>query len=111
MVCSINRQVVTPRLEAQHPLTAPDNKTHDPKAQNEENPRFRPQPCRKRFCPRDDIIDAFAKAVAARRQRFFVLTCEHQRFFRRRGNGPRLGRVYRKTAVINVFCGNRRRRA
>ena len=112
MVCSINR-LFTLRLEAQHPLAAPHDKADETKARDQDDPHFGPHPRRKSLGPRNHGVDAFAKAVAARRQRLFVLTSENQRFFGWRGdNGARLigiGLFDRKTAVINVIRSRHRR--
>ena len=107
-VCSIN-SVVAARLEPQDPLAAPHDKADDAKPEDQENPYLRPHPRRKRFCSSDNIINTFAKPVTARRQRFFILAGKDQRFFGRRRDDRIITLNRRKTAVIRVLCGQRRR--
>ncbi len=108
MVCSISSVIrVAARLEAQHPLAAPHDKADQPETGDQDDPHFGPHPRRKSPRARDHAVDALAKAVAARRQRLFVLASEDQRLFGWWGdNGARLigvGLFDRKTAVINVI--------
>jgi hypothetical protein len=106
-VCSISN--IAPRFEAQDPLAPPNNEPNEPKAENKKYPRFRSHPCRERFGSRDNIINTFAKAVAARRQRLFVLPGEDKRFFGRRWNDNIVSLNRRKTAIIGVLGGERGR--
>ena len=105
MVCSISN--VTARFKPQNPLAAPHDKTDDPKAEDKEYPRFRPHPRRKRPRARDDLIDTFAKAIAARRQRLFVLSGKNKRFFGRCGDDTVRRLLDDKVAVVR-FPGSER---
>ena len=109
MVCLINN--VAARLEPQHALAAPDDKSDDAETQDEKNPRFRPHPRRKCFRPRNHTVNAAAKTIPARRQRFFVLPGKDQRFFGWWRDRCVIGLNHRKTAIIDIFGSNRGRRA
>jgi hypothetical protein len=101
-VCSISKRVFAPRLEAQHPLAAPQDKADEAKTRDQDDPHFRPHPRRKGARARDHAVNTFAKAVPARRQRLFVLPGEDQSLFGWWRNDYVVGLFNRKTAIIDV---------
>jgi hypothetical protein len=111
MVCSIN-SVFTPRLEPQHPLATAQDKADEPEPRDQDDPHFGTHPRGKGARPRDHAIDAAAKAIAARRQRLFILPGEDQSLFRRRWHDAVVGGIVglfdHKTAIVPLFGGKRR---